>query len=211
MPSWSAKARRTVFAILFVGLYYRGQRRDTDLEREYLEIYHPINECIPRLRQLPAGHLVHVSKTCYTAEELKTSPYLQRAISPGQVSEWLERACWTGRGAPASTWGLGDPVASDGWGSSQDHAAAGGCCPMSGNLSASGRRWSGPRLGTRPRPPCWIIPGLVSSTWTGAGGSWRSMTVPAGSSVAVAGCRTTTGLLCGPRSGGPVASGAAGG
>ena len=30
--------------ILFVGLYYRGQRR-LDLEREYLKVYHPINEC----------------------------------------------------------------------------------------------------------------------------------------------------------------------
>ena len=28
--------------VLFVGLYYRGQRR-TDLEREYLEVYHPID------------------------------------------------------------------------------------------------------------------------------------------------------------------------
>ena len=42
--------------VLFVGLYYRGQRRP-DLEREYLERYHPLNEAIPRLRQLPDGHL----------------------------------------------------------------------------------------------------------------------------------------------------------
>ena len=38
--------------VLFVGLYYRGQRRE-DLEREYLEVYHPIDERVPRLRQLP--------------------------------------------------------------------------------------------------------------------------------------------------------------
>ena len=31
----------------FVGLYYRGRRR-RDLEREYLELYHPIDERIPR-------------------------------------------------------------------------------------------------------------------------------------------------------------------
>ena len=31
---------------VFVGLYSRGQRRQ-DLEREYLENYHPINEAIP--------------------------------------------------------------------------------------------------------------------------------------------------------------------
>ena len=38
--------------VLFVGLYYRGQRRE-NLEREDLEVYHPIDERVPRLRQLP--------------------------------------------------------------------------------------------------------------------------------------------------------------
>ncbi len=47
--------------VLFVGLYYRGQRR-LDLEREYLDIYHPINEAIPRQRQRPAGQLVPISR-----------------------------------------------------------------------------------------------------------------------------------------------------
>ena len=40
--------------VTFVGLYYRWQRRH-ELEREYLELYHPSNEGIPRLRQLPHG------------------------------------------------------------------------------------------------------------------------------------------------------------
>ena len=56
---------------LFVGLYYRGQRRD-DLEREYLTTYHPLDERVPRFRQLPARRLVHITDL-YTAEELKTS------------------------------------------------------------------------------------------------------------------------------------------
>ena len=38
--------------VLFVGLYYRGQRRE-NLEREHLTVYHPIDERVPRLRQLP--------------------------------------------------------------------------------------------------------------------------------------------------------------
>ena len=38
--------------VLFVGLYYRGQRR-LDLEHEYLDVYHPIDQRLPRLRQLP--------------------------------------------------------------------------------------------------------------------------------------------------------------
>ena len=85
--------------ILFVGLYYRGQRH-TDLERECLEIYHPINECIPRLRQLPAAHLV-CFKDLLTAEELKTSRTYNELFLPGQVSEWLERAAGRAGGAPA--------------------------------------------------------------------------------------------------------------
>ena len=56
---------------LFVGLYYRGQRR-VDLEREYLTTYHPLDERVPRFRQLPARRLVHITEL-YTAEELKTS------------------------------------------------------------------------------------------------------------------------------------------
>ena len=38
--------------VLFVGLYYRGQRR-AELEREYPKAYHPIDERGPRFRQLP--------------------------------------------------------------------------------------------------------------------------------------------------------------
>ena len=73
--------------ILFVGLYYRGQRRP-DLEREYLEVYHPINECIPRLRQLPAGHLVHF-KDLLTAEELKTSRTYNELFLRGKYQNGL--------------------------------------------------------------------------------------------------------------------------
>ena len=36
--------------VLFVGLYYRGQRRE-DLEREYLEVYHPIDERVRGVRR----------------------------------------------------------------------------------------------------------------------------------------------------------------
>ena len=97
--------------ILFVGLYYRGQRR-TDLEREYLEVYHPINECIPRLRELPAGHLVHF-KDLLTAEELKTSRTYHELFLRGKYQNGLN-VLLDGPGGSRMTWGLGDPVASDG-------------------------------------------------------------------------------------------------
>ena len=62
----------------FVGVYSRGQRRE-DLEREYLENYHPTDERVPRFRQLPDSRPTHVTDL-YTAEELKTSPTYNEAL-----------------------------------------------------------------------------------------------------------------------------------
>ena len=57
----------------FVGLYYRGAAPCTDLEREYLEVYHPINECIPHQCGNCPSAIWRRFKDLYTAEELKTS------------------------------------------------------------------------------------------------------------------------------------------
>ena len=116
MPSWSAKARRTTSGPSFVGLYYRGQRH-TDLEREYLDVYHPINEGIPRQLQLPANHLVPI-KDLYTAEELHTSRTYNEALLRSQYQQGVN-VLLAGPGGDRMTWSLADPVASEGWGSSQ--------------------------------------------------------------------------------------------
>ncbi len=102
--------------MLFVGLYYRGQRRE-DLEREYLEIYHPIDERVPRFRQLPDSRLVHVTDL-YTAEELKTSPTYNEIMLRGKQQDSLN-VRMDGPDGSHMTWGIGDPVASDGWASPQ--------------------------------------------------------------------------------------------
>ena len=102
---------------LFVGLYYRGQRHE-DLEREYLEVYHPIDERVPRVRQLPDSRLVHVTEL-YTAEELKTSPTYNEALPRAQHQNGLTVRLGGPDDASHISWGLGDPVASDGWGSSE--------------------------------------------------------------------------------------------
>ena len=102
--------------VLFVGLYYRGQRR-LDLEREYHELYHPIDERVPRVRQLPDGQLVPI-KDLYTAEELKTSRAYNEALLRGKYQQGLNVRL-NGPDRSHMTWCLGDPVASDGWGSSQ--------------------------------------------------------------------------------------------
>ena len=102
--------------VLFVGLYYRGQRRE-DLEREYIEVYHPIDERVPRFRQLPDSHLVHVRDLC-TVEELKTSPTYNELFPRAHYQDGLNVRLDGPDGSHIS-WGLADPVASDGWGSSE--------------------------------------------------------------------------------------------
>ena len=100
----------------FVGLYYRGQRRE-DLEREYVETYHPIDERVPRVRQLPDGRLVHATDV-YTCEELKSSPVYNEALLRGRHQNGL-LVRLDGTDGSHMTWAPGDPLASDGWGASQ--------------------------------------------------------------------------------------------
>ena len=102
--------------VLFVGAYYRGRRRE-DLEREYVEDYLPIDERVPRFRQLPDSRLAHVTDL-YTAEELKTSStYNEFLVRTGQQDSLNVRL--DGPDGCHITWGLGDPVDSDGWGSAR--------------------------------------------------------------------------------------------
>ncbi|MCY4661149.1 MAG: helix-turn-helix transcriptional regulator [Acidobacteria bacterium] len=100
----------------FVGAYCRGQRRE-ELEREYLENYHPTDERVPRFRQLPDGQLVHV-QDLYTAEELQTSPTYNEMLRRAGMQDSLN-ARLDGPDDSYVTWGPGDPVDSDGWGSSR--------------------------------------------------------------------------------------------
>ena len=101
---------------LFVGAYCRGQRRE-DQERDYLENYHPTDERVPRFRQLPDGRLVHV-KDQYTAEELKTSPTYNELLRRTRYQNGLSVRL-DGPDGCHITWGLRDPVDSDGWDSSR--------------------------------------------------------------------------------------------
>ena len=101
---------------VFVGLYYRGQRRE-DLEREYLEVYHPIDERVPRFRDLPDSRLVPIAEL-YTAKELKTSPTYNDLFLRGHYQHGLNVRLDGPDGSHIS-WGLGDPVTAGGWGSSE--------------------------------------------------------------------------------------------
>ncbi len=102
--------------VLFVGAYCRGQRRE-DQERDYLENYYPTDERVPRFRRLPDSCLVHV-EDLFTAEELKTSPtYNEMLLRTGGQDSMNARL--DGPDGSSITWGLRDPVASDGWGSAR--------------------------------------------------------------------------------------------
>ena len=101
---------------LFIGACWRGQRRE-DLERDYLENYHPTDERVPRVRQLADGRIAHATDV-YTAEELKTSPtYNEMMARAARQNGAIVRL--DGPDGSHITWSLGDPVDSDGWGSSR--------------------------------------------------------------------------------------------
>ena len=100
--------------IFFAGMYLRGQRRQ-DLERQYFDLYYPVDERLPCLRQLADSRLVHVSDL-FSDAELKTSAV---------YNEWLQH-CGARNGlntrldGPHGSrilWTLGDPLAGSGWGS----------------------------------------------------------------------------------------------
>lgn len=89
---------------------YRGQPRE-DLRREYFETYHRWDYRLPRLRRLPAGKLVHVTKL-YTEPELKTNPayndYCPRSDGRNSLSVRL-----SGADGADFAWVLLDPVKTD--------------------------------------------------------------------------------------------------
>ena len=111
-----------------------------------LDIYHPIDERVPRVRQLPDSRLMHI-KDLYTAQELKTSPTYNEMLLRSGHQDSVNMRLDVSDGSYI-TWGLADPVASGGWGASRSGWSR-GCCPISGNLSASARPWSAPRRSTR--------------------------------------------------------------
>ena len=102
--------------VSFLGYYCRGERR-TDLEREYLDIYHPIDERVPRLRQLPDS-LLAPTQELYTAEELKTSPTFNEILFRNSHQNGLNVRLDMPDGSHVS-WVTADPVARSGWESSQ--------------------------------------------------------------------------------------------
>ncbi len=102
--------------VISSGFYYRGQRYEA-LEREYLTVYHPIDERVPRVRQLPDHHLVHVT-SLYTTEELQTSLTYNELLARNGGQESVNVRL-TGLDGSRITWSSADPVTPGGWSTPQ--------------------------------------------------------------------------------------------
>ncbi len=102
--------------IFFAWFYYRG-RRDRGLEREYFDVYYPLDERIPRLRQLPHSRLVHATDL-FTDDEQKTSPVYNVAMPRGHCRDSLNVRL-DGPNGSSIVWVINDPVDANGWSPAQ--------------------------------------------------------------------------------------------
>ena len=98
--------------VFFAHFCYRGERRK-DLERRYFEDYHPIDERLPRIRQLADSRIVPVA-SLYTDEEKRTSPVWNEGLVIGEARQGLN-ARLDGPDGSRIVWGLADPVDGEGW------------------------------------------------------------------------------------------------
>jgi len=98
--------------IFFLGIFFRGQRHH-GLEREYHEVYYPLDERLPRFPQLPDSQPFHITDL-YTEEELKNSvvynDFSVRVHARNSINLRLD-----GPDGSSICWGINDPVDGDGW------------------------------------------------------------------------------------------------
>ena len=100
--------------VFFARYCYRGQRHH-DLEREYFEVYHRLDERIPHLRRLPDSRIVHVGEL-YTDEEKKHSPAYNELLPISDTGNCLH-ARLDGPNGSRIVFTVADPVDDAGWSS----------------------------------------------------------------------------------------------
>ena len=96
--------------------FFRGQRH-RELEREYYEVYYPLDERVPRVRYLPDSELFHITDLC-TEEELKTSVVYNELLVRGHARNAIHVRL-DGPNGSRIVWVVHDPVDGDGWSSAQ--------------------------------------------------------------------------------------------
>ena len=102
--------------IFFARFFHRGRRQE-ELEREYYNVYYPVDERVPRIRQLPDSRVVPV-RDLYTDEERKTSAAYNEMLARAHVQRGLNVRL-DGPNGSRVVWRISDPIASDGWTSRQ--------------------------------------------------------------------------------------------
>lgn len=102
--------------IYFAGFYFHGQRH-SELEHEYVQVYCPIDERVPRIRRLPDSRVVHIADL-YSKKERKNSPVFNdlsiRMHAQNSVNVRLD-----GPDGSSICWGINDPLDGGGWSSGQ--------------------------------------------------------------------------------------------
>lgn len=98
---------------VFVARFLRRGRRDKKAERDYFNIYYPVDERIPRLRRLPDSQLVRTAEL-FTCEERKTSVVYNEVLVRGQSRNGV-MARLDGPNSSRIVWATADPVDGGGW------------------------------------------------------------------------------------------------
>lgn len=107
--------------IFFAKSYARGEDRSTQL-RDYFRQYHPTDEHLPRLRQLPDGKIAPVADL-FSESERRTSLAYNEAYARYGIQNGLSVRLDGPRGS-CIVWSLKDPVDADGWTSSRTEMIA---------------------------------------------------------------------------------------
>ena len=98
--------------IFFAQLCYRGEH-GAELEREYFEVYYPLDERMPRMRRLPDSRIVH-SNELFAEEEMRTSPVYNEILYRTDSRDGLVTRL-DGPDGSRIVWTVGDPVDAAGW------------------------------------------------------------------------------------------------
>ena len=102
--------------IFFARFCFRGQRRE-EIEKEYFGVYYPIDERMPRMRELPDGRLAP-SHSLFSESEMKTSVVHNEFLPRYDAQDGLI-ARLNGPSGSRIVWSIADPVSGDGWSPAQ--------------------------------------------------------------------------------------------
>ena len=102
--------------LFFVRFCFRGVRYE-DREHGYFKDYYPLDERVPRLRQMPDSHLVHVN-SLFTDEERKVSAVYNEAVVHCDARDSLNVRL-DGPNGSRIHWTMADPINGEGWSTSR--------------------------------------------------------------------------------------------